>query len=166
MGKQLCWGYKLKIFFLFLIYMLLYILTLLSIHLIRIGEYCMNSQRKIISILITITIKKCQIFEILLLSFFLIFVSQLIQDQITSIKDNQTIIQQRQDKFVFDDEKWYHCILPIKPKLKQNYIELVFDEELIKQGTQYLKDIIYDETNPGSIHFIEFILDNYSKQKQ
>ncbi|CAD8064454.1 unnamed protein product [Paramecium sonneborni] len=168
-----------KYFVLFLIYMLLHILTLLSIHSIGISEYFMNSKRKIIPILMTITIKKCQILGILLLCFFfIIFVSQLLWDQITAINDNQTVIESRQGKFgrqqsfvnnfkqVFGDQEWYYWLLPTKPKMKLNYAELVYGEELIKQGTQYLEDIIYDETNPASIHFKEFMLDNYSKQKQ
>ncbi|CAD8146057.1 unnamed protein product [Paramecium octaurelia] len=168
-----------KYFVLFLFYLLLYILTVLSIHTIGICDYCLQSKRKILSIMMTITTTKFQILSILLFSFcFIIFVSQLLWDQITAIRDNQTVVESRQGKFgrqqsfvnnfkqVFGDSEWYHWLLPTKPKLKLNYAELVYAEELINQGTQYLEDILYDESNPASIHFAEFMLDNYSKQKQ
>ncbi|CAK81830.1 unnamed protein product (macronuclear) [Paramecium tetraurelia] len=167
-----------KYFVLFLLYQLLYILTSLSIHTIGIYDYCMKSKRKILPMLMTITTTKCQILSILLFSFFfIVFVSQMLWDQISAIRDNQTVVESRQGKFgrqqsfmnnfkqVFGDQAWYHWLLPTKPILKINYAELVYSEELINQGTQYLEDVIYDETNPASIHFAEFMLDNYAKQK-
>ncbi|CAK68811.1 unnamed protein product (macronuclear) [Paramecium tetraurelia] len=168
-----------KYFVLFLFYLLLFILTVLGIHTIGICDYFMRSKRKILSIIMTMTITKFQIYSILVIIFcFTIIISQMLLNQITAIRDNQTAVESIQDKFgrqqffvnnfkqVFGDQEWYHWLLPTKPKLKLNYAEIVYAQELDNFDTEFVEDILYDETNPANIHFAEFMLDNYSKQKQ
>ncbi|CAD8153153.1 unnamed protein product [Paramecium pentaurelia] len=166
-----------KYFVLFLFYVFCYIITIFSIHIIGIYSYIIRDQQNIWNL---ITNNKFKIFEvflfIILCTFFSFFVISMLWDQIQVIRDNQTVVESLQGKFgrqqsffknmkqFMGNQKWYYWILPTTPILKLNYAEIVYGEQLVNLGTSYLEDIIYDEQNPKSAYFAEFMVDNYKKK--
>ncbi|CAK77741.1 unnamed protein product (macronuclear) [Paramecium tetraurelia] len=167
-----------KYFVLFLLYMFCYIITILLIHILWIYSFFMTNYLDIWN---SLKANQFEIFEVILAitmcSFFSFFVISMLQDQIQVIRDNQTVVESFQGKFgrqqsflqnmkqFMGDEKWYYWMLPTTPILKLNYAEIVYGESLVNMGTSYLEDIIYDEKNPQSAYFAEFMVDNYKKKK-
>ncbi|CAD8058555.1 unnamed protein product [Paramecium primaurelia] len=167
-----------KYFVLFLLYVFCYIITIFSIHIIGIYSYIIRIDQQ--NLWNLITNNKFQIFEvflfIILCTFFSFFVISMLWDQIQVIRDNQTVVESLQGKFgrqqsfflnmkqFMGNQQWYYWILPTTPILKLNYAEIVYGEQLVNLGTSYLEDIIYDEKNPKSAYFAEFMVDNYKKK--
>ncbi|CAD8074820.1 unnamed protein product [Paramecium sonneborni] len=166
-----------KYFVLFLLYVFCYILAIFIIHIIGIYDYYVTNQQHMWN---SLTNQNFGIFQVLLIiifcTFFLFFVISMLWDQIQVIRDNQTVIESLQGKFgrqqsffenmkqFMGDEKWYYQLIPTTPILKLNYAEIVYGESLVNMGTSYLEDIIYDEKNPKSVYFAEFMIDNYKKK--